>query len=89
MNTKKLKSAFTLVEVCIILVIVGLLIAMIGGTYFSVKLKYSQEAYVSWCKLSGRTDFTYEEWKAARRAGLLDAASKSYPAPVVVPVRSR
>lgn len=73
-----MKRAFTLVEGMIILVIVGLCIAMfipvcqriVGGE------RDARDRYEVWCKLERRTDLTFEQWRAAERAGYLTATRK-------------
>lgn len=74
------------IEVAIITVIVLCLVVLFWSTCSTVKKQYSHETYVSWCKLHQRTDFTYEEWKEMRRAGLLDPETKVVP--VVIPIQT-
>jgi len=67
----KNNRAFTFVEVAIVVVIIGLLVAMAMPGYHAIRANNSAESYRVWCKLHKRDDITFEEWKAAKRAGIL------------------
>ena len=62
-------------ELCIGLSIIGVLAVIF--IHVSINMReiaerhYGPSIYKSWVKLTGRSDFTYEEWVAARKAGLI------------------
>ena len=79
------KNGFTVIEGVIILAIVLSLAGAFLGAMYEGNKKYGEEAYFSWCKLHQRDDFNYEEWKTARKAGLLDAPKESVPMMIPMP----
>jgi prepilin-type N-terminal cleavage/methylation domain-containing protein len=85
----KNKKGFSLIEVIVLLVIVALMSLLAFAISADSQQRYSHEAYSSWCKLHQRTDFTYEEWKKARKDGLLDAPKDSTPVIMPMPIYSR
>lgn len=70
---KDFLSQFTLVEVMIVVVILGLLAAM-AIPMVDYIWRYDQrehERYTLFCKVYARTDLTFEEFEAADRAGMI------------------
>lgn len=61
---------------CLMVCYLGFLVCVIvGSSIVGIKLRGSVDrdnisAHSAWVKLTGRTDITYEEWMALRRAGI-------------------
>lgn len=71
------------IEIGIVLVIIGLLAAFFIPVATKIRdsnyaRRYSKENYSAWVKLTNRSDFTYEEWVAARKAGLITVPVVNY-----------
>jgi prepilin-type N-terminal cleavage/methylation domain-containing protein len=66
-----MRRAFTIIEIMIVVVIFGLLVAMAVPACQKVMNSHPQSDYELWCKLERRTDITFEEWNQLRAAGLL------------------
>lgn len=77
------KKAFTLVEVMIVTVIIGLLVAIAVPAFFAVKNRGKNEPaqYSAWCKLHQRTDISFEEWRVLRNAFMLPEQSRNTSKP--------
>ncbi len=68
-----MKRAFTLVEIMIVVVVIGLLAAMMIPALAKVRESRTrqQQPYDVWCKLHPEAHLTYEEWLVARKEGYL------------------
>ena len=61
-------SAFTLVETCVVLAIIGLLALMLWAVHHKETVEMP-EAYAAWVKQTGNEKhLTYEEWRSLMRA---------------------
>lgn len=72
--------AFTVVEILIVVVIVGLLAVLALGRFLEIKRE--PQEYAAWVKLTHRKDITFEEWKRLKTAHLLGNQEQS--APVII-----
>jgi hypothetical protein len=56
----------------VVALFVVFVVFMVGISASSVSDDRNNEAYIAWCKLTGRTDITKEELLALKRRGLLN-----------------
>jgi len=60
------------IQISLIAVVSFFCITMLGILVSNVSDDRNNEAYIAWCKLTGRTDMTKEELFALKRRGLLN-----------------
>lgn len=68
------KRAFTLIEVLIVIVIIGLMAAMVIPAYQYLNGDHERERhqrYEMWCEVYNRHDLSYQRWVEADDAGLI------------------
>lgn len=77
------KNGNLAVELSVVIIVVGWLASISISAFNRVREAAQERAfdkptYESWVKLTGRTDFTYEEWITARKAGLITVPVINY-----------
>jgi len=73
----KTKNAFTLLEIMIVVVIIGMLAAVAIPAFHRISQGSYDErkVYAAWCKVNERHDISYDEWSILKAQHLLPGQS--------------